>query len=56
MINNINDILGDDLVMITLEELKLKTISVKKAFEKIREIIKINLELFEVKKMFIIQY
>lgn len=42
--------MSDDLVVITLEELKYEIILVREAFEKIREILEINLELFSAKK------
>lgn len=50
MSNIVNEVLGDDLILIILEEFKIEKISVREAFERIREILKINLELYSAKK------
>lgn len=50
MFDTISQIIGDDLVLIILKDLKSRKISTQEAFEKICEILQINLELFSATK------
>ena len=50
MLDNLSQISGDDLILAIIEDLKYEKISVQKAFEKIREVLQINLELLSATK------
>ncbi len=50
MSNILNKVTGNTLILEILEQLKNQQISTSNAFEKIRQILKINLEYFGAKK------